>query len=328
MAVVFEFEVGKGFHFCDEFAKRFNVQVKDERVYLPMDLGDGFIQEVSLDNGLALCIHNYTLKQDFILKRLATGPSSMLTMKFDCRKVPLKFNEGLQNSLFAESKGCEVEFGTSNFFSELIVPAHQAIIFLVIVASRQTLTGLLKLNPDEYPITNMLNDNKSFVMHEGMTQEMERTLKQLSQVNRFTKLPVLLYQTKACELIYNLFAKLLNRTNSTPVPVNPPDAGKIYEVRAAILKDLSITPQLPELAARIGISLTKMKQLFNQIFGKSIYNYYQAERMNEAAQLLSVLSVSETGYRVGFTNLSHFTRLFEKHHQMKPKRYKDTLEAA
>ena len=30
--------------------------------------------------------------------------------------------------------------------------------------------------------------------------------------------------------------------------------------------------------------------------------------------------------RIGFSNLSHFTRLFEKHHQMKPKRYKDTLE--
>jgi AraC-like DNA-binding protein len=327
MAVVFEFEVGKGFHFADAFAKRFNVPVKDERICLPADMGDGFIQEVFLDNGLALCVHNYTLKQDFVLKRLATGPTSMLTMKFDCRKVPIKFNEGLQNSLFAESKGCEVEFGTSNFFSELTVPANQAIVFLVIAASRQTLTGLLKLNPNEHPITNMLNNNTSFVMHEGMTQEMERALKQLSQVNQSTKLPGLFYQTKACELIYNFFTKLLTRTNTTPVTINPPDAEKIYAVRAEILKDLSKTPQLPELAARIGISLTKMKQLFNQIFGKSIYNYYQAERMNAAAELLSILSVSETGYRVGFTNLSHFTRLFEKYHQMKPKRYKNTLEA-
>src|SRR5476651_801128 len=201
MAVIFEFEVGKGFHFSDAFASRFNVPVNNERVYLPEDMGDGFIQEVYLDNGLALCIHNYTLKQDFVLKRAATGSTSMLTMKFDCRIVPMKFNEGLQNSVFAESKGCEVEFGTSNFFSELTVPANQAIIFLVIAASRQTLTGLLKLNPDEHPITHMLNDNRSFLMHEGMTQEMERTLKQLSQVNQYTKLRALLYQTKACELI-------------------------------------------------------------------------------------------------------------------------------
>ena len=47
--------------------------------------------------------------------------------------------------------------------------------------------------------------------------------------------------------------------------------------------------------------------------------------MNEAAQLLRELSVSQVGYKIGFSNLSHFTRLFEKHHQVKPKRYKDTL---
>jgi len=325
MAVVFEFEVGKGFHFANAFASRFNVPVENERVYLPHELGDGFIQEVYLDNGLGLCIHNYTLKHNLVLKRLATGSTTALTMKFDCRRVPVKSNQGLQNSLFANSKGCEVEFGTSNFFAELTVPAGQAILFLVVTSLRQNLIDILKLNPDEHPITGMLNDNRSFVMQESLTQEMERTLRQLSQINQYTKLPELLYQTKALELIYLLITKLLTRANSIAVTVNPPDAEKIYEVRAAVLKDVSIPPQLPELAAEAGMSLTKMKQLFNQIFGKSIYNYYQAGRMDEAAQLLNKLSVSETGYKVGFTNLSHFSRLFEKYHQMKPKRYKDTL---
>ena len=39
----------------------------------------------------------------------------------------------------------------------------------------------------------------------------------------------------------------------------------------------------------------------------------------------TVLTVSETGYKLGFTNLSHFGRVFEKHFLMKPKRYKDSL---
>lgn len=101
---------------------------------------------------------------------------------------------------------------------------------------------------------------------------------------------------------------------------------QIYKVRANILADLSVPPQLPALAKKTGLSLTKMKQVFRQTFGDSIYNYYQSERMRHAAHLLKEYSVSEVGYHIGFSNLSHFTRVFERHHQVKPKRYKAALE--
>jgi AraC-like DNA-binding protein len=123
-----------------------------------------------------------------------------------------------------------------------------------------------------------------------------------------------------------LFARLLSRKTSVSMLVDQEDIRKIYQVRANILVDLSIPPHLPGLATKVGMSLTKMKQLFRQTFGDSIYNYFQAARMNEAAQLLRKFSVSEVGYQIGFSNLSHFTRVFEKHHQMKPKRYKAVLQ--
>lgn len=71
------------------------------------------------------------------------------------------------------------------------------------------------------------------------------------------------------------------------------------------------------------MSESKLNRLFRQIFGNSIYNYYQTLRMNEAAYLIKEekLSVSEAGYRLGFTNLSHFTRIFERHLGLKPKKY-------
>jgi AraC-like DNA-binding protein len=329
MAVVFEFEAGKGFHFTSAFAKRYNMEAINDRVLLPEMLGEGYIQEVYLDNGLSLCQHHYTLKQEFILRRhMSSGETNVLTMKFDGRRRSARSKEEPPESLFTAGKGYEVEFGTSNFFAEVTIPPGEEINFLVIVTTRQSLLNILQPGEEGSFMESTIRDNPSFLLHEGMTREMEQTLKQLSLINEGTKLPSLLYQIKAQELIYFLFTRLFSRKAGASLSVNQDDVDKIYQVRAIILADLSSPPNLSGLSRNVGMSSTKMKQLFRQIFGDSIYNYYQVERMNEAAQLLRNFSVSQVGYSIGFSNLSHFTRLFEKHHQMKPKRYKDTLEEA
>ena len=308
MSVVFDFEAGKGFHFSSAFARRLGAEVSGDQVLLPETLGKGFIQEVYLDEGLSLCLHHYTLREELILRRHGTGETEVLTMKFDARR------------------GCQVEFGTSNFFSEVVIPPGEPINFLVVVMTREWLLGLLQSQGEAAAMEDTIRNSPSFFLYEGMTVEMEQVLKRISLIDAATRLRVLLYQIRAQELIYLLMARLLSRERSVSLPVDPEDVKRIYEVRESILADLSVPPSLPQVARQIGMSLTKMKQLFRQTFGDSIYNYFQVERMNEAARLLKTLTVSQVGYQIGFSNLSHFARVFEKHHQIKPKRYKDALE--
>lgn len=325
MAIAFDFEAGKGFHFTSAFAKRFDIEASGDRVSLPKPLGDGFIREVYLDNGLSLCLHHYTLQQELILRRRGTGNTDVLTMKFDGTRIPVDATEGPGPALFAGRKGCEVEFGTSNFFSELTIPPNEKINFLVVVTTRRSLLDQLRLNGEGAAMETTIKENPSFFLYETMTREMEQSLKRISLIDETTTLPVMLYQLRTQELIYLLFTRLLSRKTSIALSIDQEDIKKIYQVRSNILADLSVPPHLPDMARKIGMSLTKMKQLFRQTFGDSIYNYFQTERMNEAALLLKDFSVSQVGYHVGFSNLSHFTRLFEKHHQMKPKRYKESL---
>ncbi|QJD80357.1 helix-turn-helix transcriptional regulator [Spirosoma rhododendri] len=90
-----------------------------------------------------------------------------------------------------------------------------------------------------------------------------------------------------------------------------------------MIGNLVEAPPLTELAQLVGMSLSKLKRLFRQVFGCGPYGYYQTMRMNEAASLLREkrLSVSEVGYALGFSNLSHFSRVFEEHIGMKPKKF-------
>lgn len=71
----------------------------------------------------------------------------------------------------------------------------------------------------------------------------------------------------------------------------------------------------------------KLRKIFTQVFGMGIYDYYQHLRMKEAARLMrdERLSVSEAGYQMGFENLGHFTKVFERHIGKKPKKYAQSI---
>jgi len=128
---------------------------------------------------------------------------------------------------------------------------------------------------------------------------------------------------KAEELICRLLMELKKREEKHLYALNNQDIQIVYKVKAQMLKHFETVPVISELALSANMSPTKLKRIFKQIFGNSIFSYYQECRMKEAARLLKEerLSVSEVGYQLGFTNLSHFSKVFKEHIGMKPKQY-------
>jgi AraC-like DNA-binding protein len=128
---------------------------------------------------------------------------------------------------------------------------------------------------------------------------------------------------KAEELVCRLLIELEKRDEKHLYALNIHDIQTIYKVKEQMLEHLETQPVIKELAVYATMSPSKLKRLFKQIFGNPIFSYYQAFRIKEAARLLKEekLSVSEVGCQLGFTNLSHFSRVFNEHIGMKPKQY-------
>jgi len=323
MPVEFEFTLSKDFSFVHVFAAHFNIAVVNNRVTLPNTLGIGYIKKIYLNNGVGLSMHRYYLKDTLILKRRESEPGDMLTIKFTHSGFFSSEKQFDHSHFYKASHSAEIT--TNNLFTQAIFPKNAHTNLVVMSLSRDTLVSLLQLNNTSAALKNIILNNDSFVFYESMNAEMERTMLQIQSIDEAAHLSHLHYETKVYELLYQFFNKFLTRNIIAPISISQGDAEKIYALKDTILADLSVAPQLSKLARNSGMSETKMKRLFHQVFGQSIYNCFQSERMNEAARKLTHLSVSETGYKLGFKNLSHFTRLFEKHHQVKPKRYKDSL---
>ncbi|MBK0379285.1 helix-turn-helix transcriptional regulator [Mucilaginibacter segetis] len=321
----FEFTVQAGFNFVKSFGDYFNIPVFKNELKIPPHMGEGHIKTVDVAPGFKFVLHHYTLKEEFHLKRKAPAEGSeLVSIVFNSNELPAGSAADRETAVeFLKKNGSSIQVASTAIATETIFPAHVEVYFAVIGIRRQLLADILRVDPANGPLNTILHGDSLFFYHEKMHPEVARVLKLISEISEQNKLSDLFYSIKAHELIYLLFDQLLQRDSDKQSPVNKADIDKLYLIRTAVLADLGQPPHLSELAAYAGLSETKMKHLFKQTFGDTIYNFYQNERMQEAGFLLkhAGYSVSEAGYRLGFSNLSHFSRLFEKHFGTTPKKY-------
>src|SRR5205823_3573424 len=109
-----------------------------------------------------------------------------------------------------------------------------------------------------------------------------QTLRTLVAVEAQDDLAELRVWIQVQALLCWLFERLLARETRQQRPIHRADADGLSQVRAAVVADLSVPPQLPQLAQLAGMSTSKLTDLFKQVFGDSIYDYYQKARMAEA----------------------------------------------
>lgn len=191
--------------------------------------------------------------------------------------------------------------------------------------SAEYLKSFLKDDAVYFPF--LFDNGNSFLIEEMMTDDILGTINDITKKEEPAALTSYYYKLKTMELLFYLFQSLNKREKSVHQKLSSKDIKAIYSVRDKLISSLDKPSSITMLKQVAGMNELKMRQLFTQVFGMGIYDYYQHSRMKEAARLLrdEKLSVSEVGYQMGFENLSHFSRVFEKHIGKKPKKYSKEL---
>lgn len=212
-----------------------------------------------------------------------------------------------------------------------LIPTHlESEVFFPKDVHIQQITILVELEylkrfigKDQEELDYLLDVEKTFWIEEFMSPEMTALVNELANLSPDSLLSQAYYRLKALELIYLLFRNLLNREKTMHHDLSNAEIDAVYVVRNALEASLEKPVSNEELVKLSGMNELKLRKIFKQVFGKGIYEYYNHLRMQEAARLLKQkqLSVSEVGYRLGFSNLSYFGRLFEKHYGLKPKKW-------
>jgi AraC family transcriptional regulator len=83
---------------------------------------------------------------------------------------------------------------------------------------------------------------------------------------------------------------------------------------------------ITELALEAGVHPVHLAAIFRQFYRESIGQYVQKLRIDHASKLLlsKNVSLSEVAYTSGFSDQSHFTRLFKRHYGMPPGKFRNS----
>lgn len=288
-------------------------------VKVPASIGEGTLAALDINGEFHANFQFYRLDVPLQVIKEATGdPFDCVQIVFYDLAVPEKayiggneviYDQGV--NIYAQSINARLEF-----------PAHTQRNVVCVRIVRSCLESLLGEGHQAY-LDELLTQGQSFFIHEQLSEEMRSLLFELKFPPAESALQRLFFHARVLQLIYLLMAQLSKRTIA-PLKNSDPDLiARVFQARSLLISDLSAPPTIASLARSILVSESQLKQSFREIFGVSVYQYFQNTRLEKARQLLAGnrRTVKEVGYELGFTNIGHFSRLFERTYHVKPKKF-------
>jgi AraC-like DNA-binding protein len=288
-------------------------------VNVPASIGEGSLAALDLNGEFHANFQFYRLDVPLQVIKEATGdPFDYVQIVFYDLSIPEKaYIEG--NEVIYDQG---VNVYTQSINARLEFPAHTQRNVVCVRIVRSCLESLLGEGHRAY-LNELLAHGQSFFIHEQLSEAMRSLLFELKLPPAERALQRLFYHVRVMQLIYLLMEQLNKRAIAPNKNSDPDLIARIFKARSLLVNDLSAPPTISGLARSVLMSESQLKQSFREIFGVSIYQYFQNTRLEKARQLLAANkhTVKEVGYELGFTNIGHFSRLFERTYHVKPKKF-------
>lgn len=94
----------------------------------------------------------------------------------------------------------------------------------------------------------------------------------------------------------------------------------IAMARTVLLQHIGDPITIKDLARKVATNECYLKKGFKEMYGTTIFEFYQSQRMEHAKYLLyeKNLSVTDVSALLGYSSISHFSTAFKKHTGIKP----------
>lgn len=324
---MFSFEYSHAAYTCflPDFAKALGVNIKNNTVIFPRHVGIGFMHLEVLSNGLQALIFDYSITQDFRLKKIENHEETY-TLRFNdftnSDKLVVKVDSDEMHHTSPVTAGA---FLTSSLFETLYVASKGSrVIGVNILLTKEWLAGYLGITITEDVLQKYLSLKLASFNMEPLDAEYKRLMQEIMlQLNEEGPLKTMIIQNRMMLMVERFFLRLYDKMQQpyAELPLSKEDINRVMHVEAMLMKDIfQPAPTISQLAKTVSISETKLKKDFKLVYGNPIYEYFQKARMQTARELLlsGNYSIKHVARELGYINLSNFTIAFKKEFNILP----------
>ena len=163
-------------------------------------------------------------------------------------------------------------------------------------------------------------DVEPLCMISSTTAHVQAVLHQLLNCPYQGELGRLFIESKALELLFLRLSGRLVEPKAISDGLTSAERDKLFHARHILLHAMDEAPTLADLARTVGLSQTKLKSSFKQLFGAPVFEYLREQRLSAAYEMLisREWNVSEAAVRVGYSSPSHFSQAFRRRYGVSP----------
>lgn len=213
---------------------------------------------------------------------------------------------------------------TSNaFFNTEEITANTPFRTIKIIFSEAWLKKYLGLDANESGLEKYISLKTACYDIEPLDTEYLELMEELFKADNKDPLQNIFLQNRITLLIERFFTRLTEKMRLLEGKhnLNEEDVDRLIKVEQILVKDFTIPPPtIEELSKMVNVSSTRLKKNFKDMYGDSIYSYYQKMRLQKARELLLSRkhNVNDTAHLVGYTNTSNFILAFKKQFNQSP----------
>lgn len=297
-------------------ARQLNVKPQNNSIAIPQEIGEGVIKVVVLPNGLQTLMLKILFKKNVQVKTGNTSTGDYV-LNFDEAEIP--------DDKHADSTAINsfVRLTGSSFKHWETVKKNSSVQYVKILFSKEWLSNYIGLREKMSMFEKYIPVKSDAAEKEKLNEEYRRIINELWEINDNDPLQNIYYNNRILLLVEQFFTKMhaemLNAKGSYKLTVD--DVIQLKKIERILNSPGKSPLNVSELAKKASMTKIKLSHVFKQVYGTSVYNYYQNQRMQKAHELLSTgdLSVKDVSEKLGYTNLSNFVLAFTKQFHTSPK---------
>lgn len=302
-------------------ATRLDTTVNDRVLVIPAHLGSGTILAQNVNPHLSYAVMNFKLDSDLEFHR--ESGSAGFVISFNMVEVQKEMLVGIRQQVVSDKRPFRNDIfltdARDNAYLRVSAGSNvrRLLIFCSHELSRQYLPQEIYDKIATFARENSMGEHPLFInlSHRTMLKELFE-LKVNDPMGAIRRLAGIIH------LIEKFLHSFLRQEQATlPRTVKKNDLESMHHVEHILSSRLEGFPSLESLAHEVFMSTSKLKNLFKQVYGHTLYDYYNKSRLQRARDLLITgqCSIKQAGSEIGFSNLSHFAKAFRKEFGILPR---------